>query len=166
MEYIEAHVGRRAAALIINYFSLTAIIQLLIWFSITDQYSIAIVTVAAVIVSTYTYQSPGKWLMKLRVLNDDNSMVAFRNRLIRNIPIILYFALIVIPGTLLRGKNLREDGNPVSMVIGLLVFGLLLLVLCNYLTIFFNRYGKSLLDMRLGTVVKKIEPENAYRPIK
>ena len=93
-------------------------------------------------------------LLNLKVLKDDGTELSLKERIVRNLPLMVFFAVPILP---LRDYS-RQPGEEfvfdlVQFLPVLLILVVSIFLLCNFLTPLFEKKDRTLLDLKLESYV-------------
>ena len=160
--YVPASILRRLLALVVNVALLTIPLATLTRYlpSGTED-AIAFVSVLIAFMFSVGVTSPGKRLLRLRVLNDHKEDVGPKNHLIRNLPLLAFYGYCVLAAPLF--ENAGPSG---SMIVGGFGCAALLFLVCDWLVALFTPDGRSLMDLRCRTRVYARPSLSYHQPFK
>jgi uncharacterized RDD family membrane protein YckC len=155
--YVPASIRRRFGALVVNIVLLSlldAILKYPIFAGFQDLY--APLALVAIVALSVLMDSPGKRVFKMKVLYDNQQPIGAKGRLIRNMPILVYYVALSLSPLIQTGSHASKSA------IALLFLVAVVFVFADVFAVLFTPENRSLLDLRLRTRV--CAPRPPLRP--
>ena len=150
--YVRSSIGKRGLSFFINLILLSVglgVIQTLRPESMILGFGFQL---TVVMICIFFDKSPGNHVLNLKLLDDNKKEVGLRRRMLRNLPIILFFGVFLVLALMSEIISIKEN-----KFIGLVFYNLIgiisIFIFANNIAVFFNKENKTLMDMKLNTSI-------------